>query len=79
MTPLLTRLRAHIRMMAPHQAECEAGQLLIESEKAIAELVDAGRELHDFGDVDVHHRYEDQSRAAFATMAELLRRHEVSQ
>lgn len=36
---LLTRLHNHILVMAPHQAEREAGKLLVESEREIRRLL----------------------------------------
>lgn len=42
---LLTRLRNHIAIMAPHQAERQAGKLLMESEKEIRRLVEVIKNL----------------------------------
>jgi hypothetical protein len=38
MNNLLPRLDAHIRQLAPHEAVCESGQLLIESRASITSL-----------------------------------------
>lgn len=47
-------------------------ELIDDPVKAATELAYALRELHDFAEVDRHHRYEERSKAAFRDAAALL-------
>ena len=77
---IITRIRSYLEQPFA-RTDNRSGRLLLEAEKelikaerVIAELVDAGRELHDFAVVDRHWNYEGTSRLAFERMATLLKR-----
>lgn len=62
----------------PHSSRCSAArardhqELIDDPIKAAMDLAYALRELHDFAEVDRHHRYEERSKAAFRDAAALL-------